>query len=519
MNSLAAPDVNWMALVPVIIVLGGGIIGVVIEALVTHRARRLTQVVWGLLALVASFIVLVCRWSSATSLPSQVGEYVDDSLSVAMQMILVVGGILAYLLLADRSQLRDGAFAAQPSDRIGSGEEALSLSKSYQRTEIFPLALLSLGGMMMFTATDSLLTLFVALEVMSLPLYILTATARYRREISQEAAMKYFILGAFSSAFFLMGAAFLYGFSEGSLNFHDISSALLTTSTMEWLLVIGVFFVMVGLLFKVAAVPFHAWAPDVYTGAPTLVTGFMAAGVKVAVFAALLRFYQVVAGYLRWDFALIFGILAALTIIFGSVGGLLQKDAKRLLAYSSICHAGFILIAVLSLVEGSSASVGYYVLSYSVSTIGAFGVITLVRRASKTGGSLAIHGEATELSQWAGLAKRSPLLAVSMTIFLLSFAGIPLTSGFIGKFVVFADGIEGGFGWLVGIALAASAATAVYYFRFIGTMFLKPQADNVQIVKSEGFTTVAVLVCAVLTVLLGVFPAPVLNLLSQIAIF
>lgn len=514
--SIETPDVNWFALTPVILVLGGGILGVLFEALLPAKVRRGTQIVWGLLVMLAAMFTIVYRWKED---PSYVGEYVDDKLTTVMQLVLLAVGFFAYLLLAERTLAKDGSFAAQPSDRPHSGEEALSLAKGYQRTEFFPLMLMSLGGMMMFPATDSLLTLFVALEVMSLPLYIMTAAARHRREISQEAALKYFLLGSFASAFFLMGSAFLYGFAGGSLNFHDIADALPNTVGMDWLLVAGVLLVMVGLLFKVAAVPFHAWTPDVYTGAPTPVTGFMAAGVKIAVFGAILRFYQVVVGYLSWDYALIFAVIAALTILVGTVGGLLQKNVKRLLAYSSICHAGFILIGALSLVAGSSASVAYYVLSYGVSTVGAFAVISLVRRTSKDETGIAIGAEANDLDQWAGLAKRSPLLAVSMLIFLLSFAGIPLTSGFVGKFVVFADGIEGGFGWLVGIALAASAATAVYYFRLIGAMFFKTPAEGVKAVQSEGYAAVVIAWCAIVTVLLGVYPAPILGLFSQIAIF
>ena len=513
--TFTAPQIDWVPLAPVIIVLGGAVIGVLIEAFASVKHRRVINIVWSLLVVAAAFVTSVSEWLRASTDPTVVGEYVDDTWTVAMQVIITLIGLLALLVLADRSELRDGAFAAQPSDRPGSGEEALSLAKHYQRSEFFPLVLFSIGGMMLFPATDSLLTMFVALEVMSLPLYILVASARRRRDLSQEAAIKYFILGSFASAFFLMGSALLYGFSGGSLRLGAIAAAVPTVAGMDMILLIGVFMVMVGLLFKVAAFPFHEWTPDVYTGAPTPVTGFMAAGVKVAAFGALVRFYFSVAGHLKWDFALVFAVLAAATVIFGTFGGLVQKNIKRLLAYSSVAHAGFVLIGVLALVQGSAGAVAFYLLTYGIATVGAFGIVGLVRVKSADG---AIGGEANQVSQWAGLGKRSPFLAFSMLIFLLSFAGIPLTSGFIGKFVVFAAGIQGGLGWLVGISLAASVVTAAVYFRVVQVMFFREPAEGVAVVRSAGLAEVAIGVTAVLTVLLGIFPAPVLDLLNQITI-
>ncbi len=517
------PSVNWMLLSPLVIVFGGAVIGVLIEAFAPRKSRRMINAVWSLLIVVGAFVAVVAQWvkiagvemTYAEASKQLTGQYVGDTWTVALQGIVLIVAALALLIVVDRTRLKDGAFAAQPSDRPGSGEEALSLAKQYQRSEIFPLLLFSLGGMMMFPATQSLLTMFVALEVMSLPLYVLVATARHRREESQEAALKYFILGAFASAFFLMGAAMLFGYSGGSLDFNVIAQAIPLVNNMEWLLLVGVLFVLVGLLFKVAAFPFHAWTPDVYTGAPTPITGFMAAGVKIAAFGALLRFYQSVAAALQWDFRMLLAVATAATIIFGTVVGLVQKDIKRMLAYSSIAHAGFLLIGVLSLVAGSAASIAFYLLSYGIATVGAFGVMTLVRRKNSDGG---IGAEATRISDWKGLGKRSRLLAGAMLVFLLSFAGIPFTSGFVGKFLVFADGIGGGLGWLVGIALAASAATAVFYFRVIANMFFKKPEEDVTVVGAQGFTDIAVGFAAFVTVLLGVIPGPVISLLEKIVI-
>ena len=514
-GTFTAPNVNWDILMPVIVVLGGGVIGVLIEAFAPRSARRTLNIIWTGLVLIAALVLAAMQWVSAFVAPQITGQFISDTWSTSLQVILILVGMLSLLVMADRTGAGDSDFAAQPADRPGSGEESLSIAKKYHRSEYFPLALFSLGGMMVFPATESLLTMFVALEVMSLPLYILAATSRRRRGQSQEAALKYFILGAFASGFFLMGAALLFGYSGGSLDFSVIAAAVPFANNMEWLLLVGVFFVMVGLLFKVAAVPFHAWTPDVYTGAPTSVTGFMAAGVKIAAFGAMLRFYQIVVGHLQWDFRMLFAVVAAATIIVGTVAGLVQKDIKRLLAFSSIAHAGFLLIGVISLAVGSAGSIAFYLLAYGIATVGAFGVVTLVRYKSADG---AIGGQATSLEAWKGLGRRSPLLAGAMTIFLLSFAGIPLTSGFIGKFVVFADGIDGGLGWLVGIALAASAATAVFYFRVISYMFLQKPTQSVAAVDSEGLSAAAIFIAAVFTVLLGILPGPVLSVLSDITI-
>lgn len=514
-STFTTPSIPWASLAPVLIVVGAAVVGILVEGFAPVRARRPVNIGLALLATLAAGVVLAVRWGRVVDHPVASSEYIEDPLTVAVQAVLVVVSFLAILVLADRTQVGDGAFAGQPADRPGSAEEQRSLTQGYQRSEMFPLTLLSVGGMMVFPAANSLITLFIALEVLSLPLYVLSATARRRRQLSQEAAVKYFVLGAFSSAFFVMGAALLYGYS-GSTELSQVATAVPQTSGMDWLALVGAFLVMVGLLFKVGAAPFHAWTPDVYTGAPTPVTGFMAAAVKISVFAALLRFYQTIAGRLSWDLLPVLIGVAILTMVIGTVGGVVQGDVKRMLAYSSISHAGFILIAVLSLVKGSAASTIFYTIAYGLATVGAFAVVTLVRSTDERGN---IGGEVTAIKRWAGLGRQAPWLAGSMLVFLLSFAGIPLTSGFVGKFVVFSDGFRGGLGWVVAIALAASAVTAFYYFRLVVLMFFtKPDAGTL-VVKSEGFTTVSIALCAVGTLALGIFPNPVLSLLNQVVIY
>jgi len=470
MANFQAPEVHWLSLAPILIVLGGAVLGILVEAFAPAKARRPIVVGLSILATAGACVMLALRWAPVVAAPASLGEYIEDPLTIAAQSILMIIGFMAILVMADRTSVGDGAFAGQPSDRPDSAAEELTERKGYQRSEMFPLTLFSLGGMMIFPAADNFVTLFVSLEVMSLPLYIMAATARRRRQLSFEAALKYFVLGAFSSGFMLMGSAFLFGFAN-SLRISALGPAIANNVNMDWMVLIGVFCVMVGLLFKVGAAPFHAWTPDVYTGAPTPVTGFMAAAVKIAAFAAMAR--------------------------------------------SSIAHAGFILMGILAIQKGGTGHVLFYTLGYGLATVGAFGVIALVRGRDAEGNVL---GEATSLSKWAGIGRTHPWIAGSMLVFLLSFAGIPLTGGFVGKFVVFSDAIKGGIGWLAIVGLVASAITAFYYFRLVRVMFFTEPSEESVVVHSEGLSALAILVCALGTIALGVFPGPVLSLLEKIVI-
>jgi NADH-quinone oxidoreductase subunit N len=334
--------------------------------------------------------------------------------------------------------------------------------------------------------------------------------ARRRRLISQEAALKYFLLGSFSSAFFLFGIAFLYGYS-GSLELGAIFHATGSTVGREPLLLIGIAVIAVGLLFKVSAAPFHSWTPDVYQGAPTPITGFMAACTKVAAFGALLRVFYVALGGVRWDWRPMMWGVAILTMIVGSVLAITQTDVKRMLAYSSIAHAGFVLVGVLAISRAGTASVLFYLVTYGFTTIGAFAVVTLVRDSA---------GEATHLSQWAGLGRRSPLVASVFALFLLAFAGIPLTSGFTGKFAVFSAAAGSGAAGLVVVGVVASAVAAFFYVRVIVLMFFsEPAADGPTVAIPSVFTTAAVSLGAAFTILLGIAPQPLLDLADRASVF
>ena len=528
----AAPVLNWDALTPVLLILGAGVLGVLVEAFLTRRARLLVQAVLSLSAILASGVFLYLRWESVKTAGAaavadpqyQVSEgflpgaqmsagLTEDSFSIAAQAILLVIGLLAVLVMADRTAVGDGAFAAQAADRPGSAEETESLLAGWTTTEVFPLTLFSLGGMMLFGASSDLITLFVILEMISLPLYILAATARHRRLLSQEAALKYFVLGAFASAFLLMGSALLYGVA-GAVDYESLAEAVSTVQGQDWLILAGLMLVIVGLLFKVAAVPFHAWSPDVYQGAPTPVTGFMAAGVKAAAFLALVRFYYVIAGAMGWDLAPALWAVAALTMLVGTVVGVVQRDVKRMLAYSAIAHAGFMLIGILAYSTAAISALGFYALTYGIATVGAFGIITLVR--SNRGGS--VGGEDGDLDAFKGMGRRNPWAAGAMTVFLLSFAGVPLTAGFMAKFRLFAAGLSGNGVPFVVLAVVCSAVTAFFYMRLIVLMFFhEPDGERSVVVASNGPIALAVGVAVMATIGLGILPQTAFDLFDRTA--
>ena len=364
--------------------------------------------------------------------------------------------------------------------------------------------------MMLFPVATDYITLFVALEVLSLPLYIMVGLSRRRRLLSQEAALKYFLLGAYASAFFLFGAALLYGYS-GSISLNGLTDAIRGAGGNDVLLLLGVVFLSVGLLFKVGAVPFHSWTPDVYQGAPTPITGFMAAATKAAAFGATLRIFYVGLDAAQASWKPTIAAIAAITMIFGSIAAIAQLDIKRILAFSSIAHAGFLLIAVVSLNKNALAASLFYLLVYGVATIGAFGIVTLVRDSA---------GEVSDVNRWVGLGKKSPLVAAVFSLFLLSFAGIPLTSGFVGKFAIFTAAYESGNIALVVIGVLSSAIAVFFYIRlFLMLFFADATNDSVSVVIPSVLTRISISIGAILTILLGIAPSLLLNIAQNFAQF
>jgi NADH-quinone oxidoreductase subunit N len=407
-------------------------------------------------------------------------------------------------------------FAPQAAAVPGTPAEREAIRSRVEHTEVFPLALFAVLGMMLFLASNDLITMFVSLEILSLPLYLLCGLARRRRLLSQEAALKYFLLGALSSAFFIYGAALLYGYA-GSFTLSAIDDAIRNGTQGQGLLLAGMALIGVGLLFKFSAVPFHSWTPDVYAGAPTPVTGFMAACTKIAAVGALMRVFYVGLGADRWDWQPLMAIIAVATMAVGSVLAITQTDVKRMLAYSSIAHAGFMMTAFVGASQAMSgsqsgsltsiSSVMFYLVAYGAATIGAFALVTMVRDAS---------GEATLLNSWVGLGRRAPLAATIFAIFMLSFAGIPLTSGFVGKWAVFAAAWSGGIEWLVVVAVVISVVAAFFYIRVIVLMFFaEPRITETSVIRPGWTTLAAVGVGVVATVAFGVFPGPLLALAQQ----
>lgn len=505
------PSFEYSLLAPMLVVFGGAIVGVLVEAFAPRVARRPTQLALSLLTLVGAFVVLLTVTRPELGSPAASGTVVVDGPAVFFQGTILVLAFLAFLLFAERSVDSAGdAFTPSGAAIPGSSSERELVAARVTQTEIWPLALFSVGGMMLFVAAADLLTFFVALEVMSLPLYLLVGLARRRRLLSQEAALKYFLLGSFSSAFLLFGSAFLFGYSA-SISFADIHDSLSSAVGLDPLLLIGAGLVAIGLFFKVGAVPFHSWVPDVYQGAPTPVTAFMASAVKVAAFAAMLRLYYVALGDYEWNWRPLFWAVTIATIVVGSILAITQTDIKRMLAYSSVAQAGFILTGVTAASDEGLSSTMFYLAAYGFATIGAFALVTIVRDGAS---------EATHLSRWAGLGRRAPVVAGVLSLFLLSFAGIPLTSGFIGKFLVFEAAVAGGATPLVIVGAVFSAVAAFFYVRVIVLMYFSDQPEEAPSVAVPGVTTtLAVAVCAAATVVLGTFPGPLIDLAQEAAAF
>lgn len=526
-----APDVEYFQILPMLIVFGVAIVGVLVEAFLPRRLRYRTQVVLALGGLVAAFVSVVLLARNLGGSLGQVavmGAVAIDPVTLFLQGTILLISVLGILLIAERRIAGSGssddsgaaakgldAFTPQASAIPGSVAEKVATKAGVAQTEVFPLTMFAIGGMLLFPAAEDLLTMFIALEVLSLPLYLVCGLARRQRLLSQEASLKYFLLGAFSSAFFLYGIALMYGYS-GTFSLAGIADTIATDNTAgaggSAIALIGIGLLTVGVLFKVGAVPFHSWIPDVYQGAPTPITAFMAAGTKIAAFGAMLRIFYVALPELRADWRPMMWGVAILTMVVGTLTAVTQTDVKRMLAYSAVAHTGFILTGVIALNDTGLAATLFYLFAYGFSTLGAFAVVSLVRTRSGE--------EATALSQWAGLGRRYPLVGVVFALFLLAFAGIPLTSGFVSKFAVFKAAGEGGAIPLVIVGVVASAIAAYFYVRVIVLMFFtEPPEDAAEVVVPSSLSVATVTITAAVTFALGALPQPLLDLANNSALF
>ncbi|MFW6105790.1 MAG: NADH-quinone oxidoreductase subunit N [Desulfovermiculus sp.] len=380
------------------------------------------------------------------------------------------------------------------------------VSVNYQRFflhmasgEYYCLLLFAAVGMSFMASSGHLILIFVALELMSVCVYVLTGFHR-NNDRSVEAALKYFLLGAFASAFLLLGFAFLYG-ATGTLDLPAMSAFIAEnpeTITSGWL-ILGLLLSIVGFGFKISMVPFHMWTPDVYQGAPTVVTAFMATGVKAAAIAALVRVVMVALEPMAVNWTMILWVAAVATMFVGNIIALVQDDVKRMLAYSGIAHAGYMLIGFVAGTEMGQAGILYYLLAYALMNMGAFGVITLLGRQGE---------EYSSLSDFSGLGLKSPAMGLAMAIFMFSLAGIPPTAGFMGKFYIFAAAVKSGFIWLVILGAINSIISIYYYLRVIVTMYFSSPAENPDILPSTSPPlTVALSVAATGVLVMGVFPS------------
>ncbi|MCL2470605.1 MAG: NADH-quinone oxidoreductase subunit NuoN [Propionibacteriaceae bacterium] len=531
--SFTAPTLDYLLLTPFLIVLGAACVGILVEAFVARSVRFATQVVVAVVGLAAAIAVIAWRWgtagqglvdpvqASSTSIVS--GTVLVDGPVQSMWAILFGFGLISVIGFAER-RVHSGATAFTPSAAAipGSQAETDAAEAGLVHSEVFPLALFSIAGMALLVSANDLLVLFVGLEILSLPLYVMSGLARHRRLVSQEAALKYFLLGAAASAIFLFGVALLFGFA-GGFSYDKIAAGVSFTAGADPLLLGGLALIAVGLLFKIGAVPFHSWVPDVYQGAPTPVTAFMSVCTKIAAVGGLLRLFYVALGGMRWTWQPILAAVAILTIVVGAIIAINQADVKRILAYSSIAHAGFVLVPVVGAVTlgnnlasgqaGSVASILFYLVAYGFATIGAFTVVSLIRSQGH---------EVTDLNAWAGVGRKHPVIGIAMLIFLLSLAGIPLTAGFIGKFAAFAAAWRGGFWWLALVAIAGSLVAVYIYIRVIQVMFFQQAGedpDRAEVAPIGVPSWIVLIICIIGTIGLGLVPGPLLDLLQSAATF
>ncbi|MBK5224626.1 MAG: NADH-quinone oxidoreductase subunit N [Acidimicrobiia bacterium] len=441
---LDTPEVQWAALLPLLILAGGGVVLLTVSSLVKAMAAPGVNAAATVLVGLASIIACVPVWQRVQDPERGPFTAVGGVIGIDGFSILATGLIAASVILA--ALLLDDYLRREDIDGV----------------EMYALLLLSASGGVIMASANDLIVMFLGLEALSIAIYVMAAMHRRRIE-SQEAGFKYFIVGAFSSAFFLYGIAMVYG-ATGSTNLVEIATFLANNLLLRnGVLMLGMALLLVGFGFKVSAVPFQGWTPDVYQGAPTPVTAFMASAVKVAAFAGLIRVFYLALGTYSLDWKPAIYALAVLSMIIGATFAVVQTDVKRMMAYSSISHAGFVLVAVQAGTEKGVTAAIFYLTSYVFMVAGSFGVISLVGR----------RGDAAHsLDDYRGLSRSRPGLALAFTVFLLAQAGVPLTSGFVAKFNVIAAAVDARSFWLALIAMLASVIAAVLYLKIIVAMYL-----------------------------------------------
>src|SRR5881296_1341805 len=462
------------AIVPMTCVTAAAIAAMTAEAF-REPGERMPIGPLGVIGLIGAAIASLALWNhNATSF----GVVSADNFGLFVTWILIVVGVLSLAISAPTIE----------RERLPQGE-------------YYALMLFALAGMMLMAMASDLLVVFLALEVMSLAVYVLTGIRR-DSAVASEAAFKYFLLGAFASAFFLYGIAFTYGLT-GSTRLDRVGSLIAAQAmapTPMQLLAVGL--LLVGFAFKVSAVPFHMWTPDAYEAAPPAVTGFMSTGVKAAAFAAFVRVFLAAFEPLRSDWAPVIWVVAAATMILGAVVGIAQANVKRMLAYSSIAHGGYLLIALLSANDVGKGAVLFYLLTYAITNIGAFGVITLLDNASRPNDRVA---------DYAGLWNDHAALAALLTVFLLSLGGFPPMAGFIAKWYVFSAAVKAGYSGLAIIGVLTSVVSVFFYLRIVVMMYMTPTNTPAQFPAVPKVAGAALVFSAILIFYLGLLPTRVLD--------
>ena len=470
---------DYAAIIPILIVALSGMAAMLAEAF-RQPGERMPIAGLGLIGLAGAAIASVFLWNTDAR---SFGVVRSDNFALFINIVLCVIGVLT-MLFSDEVVERENLPAG----------------------EYYALTLFSICGMMMMAAANDLLVIFLALEVLSLSVYVLTGIRR-ASAAGAEAAFKYFLLGAFSSAFFLYGIAFVFAVTEGSTRLEDVARALSEQGAGEpnTLTLLAVGLLAVGFAFKISAVPFHMWTPDAYEGAPTIVTAFMSTGVKAAAFAGFVRVFLYALEPLQADWVPMLSAIAAVTMIVGTVVGVVQSNVKRMLAYSSIAHAGYLLLGVISnspMNGHGKAAVLFYLLTYAVSNLGALGIVALLGTP---------QNQHDELRDFAGLWRSRPALATLMAIFLLSLGGFPPTAGFIATWYIFSAAVQEQHYWLAIIGVLTSVVSVFFYLRIVVMMYMTEGAEQIR--PRVPATAMAGLALATAVVLyLGILPTKVLDL-------
>jgi NADH-quinone oxidoreductase subunit N len=462
------------ALVPLMCVVAAAIAAMVAEAFRTP-GERMPIAPLGIIGLIGAAASTYLLWNHKAE---SFGVVSADNYGLFVTWTLIIVGILSLALsvpVVEREGLPSG--------------------------EYYSLMLFAISGMILMAMATDLLVIFLALEVLSLAIYVLTGIRR-DSPIAAEASFKYFLLGAFASAFFLYGIAFTYGLT-GSTRLDRVASLFAAQSTSPGPLhLVAVGLLLVGFAFKVSAVPFHMWTPDAYEGAPPAVTGFMSTGVKAAAFAAFARVFLTAFESMHPDWSIVMWVIAAATMIVGTVVGVAQSSVKRMLAYSSIGHGGYLLLALVSANQTAKSAILFYLLTYAVTNLGAFGVIGLLESADRP---------RDQVRDYAGLWGERPGLAALMTIFLLSLGGFPPFGGFIAKWYVFTAAIEAGYSWLAIIGVLTSVVSVFFYLRIVVMMYMTPAAGPMSLPAVPRVAGAALVASAVIIFYLGILPTQVMT--------